>query len=176
MTILAYDMKTLSTDSLYSDATEMLVGYHASKIFIVRQKMIAFCGCELSGQAFIDWVIKEEDPEDYPLLDDDFSGVLIDEDRVVTFASTCKPIPQYVRFALGHSAAAHYAIGLMDLHVPVPEAVRRACGYSLLCGEPVYSLRRDQLKLFPKDYVGLYTGTIPSKSPKKKSTIRDKKK
>jgi hypothetical protein len=168
MTLIIWDGKTLSTDSLFLDDVEDTVVHRGSKLFVVNRQAVATCGSELDGTAFIQWVQDGRKESEYPKMGDDFSGVLLTDTEISAYMpSSPKAIPQCVRFGLGHGAAVHYANALMDRYIPAPEALRLTCNYSLLISEPIYSLTRAQLKQFPKDYVGLYAGTIPGQEPKK---------
>ena len=164
MTVLCWDGAMLAADSLFSYTENATRAFLGPKIKIYGKRAVASAGVVLEGEQleqFEEWIMADMPVDQSPTgIDDDFSGIVLTQTDahalyVKKFEDTTI-VASYrlrARQSVGNSAASDYANALMDTGHNARDAVEKTCDYSLLCGIPVNSITRHDLKNMPDDYI-----------------------
>lgn len=163
MTIICYDQKMLSADSLTSSAGTTV--YLRSKLKITRQAAIISCGRTEDGFRFEEYY-RTQSKEIFKAGDADFCVTIMTKDDMNHLytddsgSNTLISERALSKLTLGSSGASAYADALMrEAKFNAHKACELAALYDRYCGLPVYSITQKQLLEIDPDFDGFWIGT-----------------
>ena len=119
---------------------DLVFGYR-TKIRATNGKLIATCGMVQNGVAFQEWFEAGEPPDRKPVLDKEFTGLVIEPNGTIKVYNN--ELYAYVSegpyYAIGNGD--HVAIGAMHAGATAEGAVQAACDHVLGCGGGIDVLR-----------------------------------
>lgn len=124
MTTLAFDGKTLATDSRTCTGSNTVVCERTQKLFKVNGWWLAFSGNSQDCAAALQW-FKDGMPDNRPKLEDNFSVLTWSGRKLVRYECGLVPMLQRVKIAAGGSGI-DIALGAMAAGATAAEAVRIA--------------------------------------------------
>lgn len=139
MTTIAFDGKTLATDSRTCTGSDTIVGERTKKLFKVGGWWLAFSGNSQNCAAALQW-FKAGMPEDKPKLENNFSVLTWNGHRLIRYECGLVPMPQNVKIAASGSGI-DIALGAMAAGATAAEAVRIASRFDPFTNNRVQASR-----------------------------------
>ena len=140
MTVAAYRDGVLASDRAVSTMNDLVFGYR-TKIRATNGKLIATCGMVQNGVAFQEWFEAGEPPDRKPVLDKEFTGLVIEPNGTIKVYNN--ELYAYVSegpyYAIGNGD--HVAMGAMHAGATAEGAVQAAIDHVLGCGGGIDVLR-----------------------------------
>lgn len=140
MTVIAWDGKTLASDRMatagsYSKGT-------VTKIHRWKDGICGISGCMETGMRLITWLQDGADPEQFPMIEEEYSGeflVIYNDGRVAYYERSATPLWFDNTFhAIG--CGKDYALTAMHLGKTAEEAVAIASDLNIYCGNGIDTL------------------------------------
>lgn len=146
MTTIAYDGKTLATDSVSFLGDSLRIGCNANKLVVERGCAFAFAGNRVLGEPWMDWFFRGADPEKRPSgvreSDDDLDMWVWSDGQLFQYTSTM-PYPWVVPIPFAMGSGGDFAMGafrfgeVSGTPVSAEQAVLTAIACDPFSGGPV---------------------------------------